>query len=363
VSAQKKKSAVVPQARLVVALVTMIVVLTGVLVGLVLQPSGYDNPPLAAEPALPNLIGRLPLMATEPEPPPYFDTIRPHDHPEATAESHDAYQPPEDARTPDPEPAAAASPPARKPDGELKLAIVIDDAGNNLQELQPYLEFPGQLTFAVLPQLRHSASAAELVRAHGHEVILHLPMAAISGKNPGPGAISAALSEAEIRTLMEHNFASISGAVGTNNHMGSAGTADDRIMDTVMAYLADTDKFFVDSRTTSSSVAAVYASKHGVPFMARDVFLDHDRDPDAIRSALRQGLAVARKQGHAVLIGHSSVREVARALLEVYPHLQEQGYEVVPLSELIPFDDSAGAVRLSRSPAATGVGSTEIATP
>ena len=243
----------------------------------------------------------------------------------------------------------------------MKLAIVIDDAGNNLQELKPYLEFPAPLTFAVLPQLHHSARAAELVRAHGHEVILHLPMTAVSGKNPGPGTISDELSEVEIRLLLELNFASISGAVGTNNHMGSAGTADDRIMDTVMAYLADTGKFFVDSRTTSSSVAAVYASKHGVPFMARDVFLDHDRDPAAIRNALRQGLAVARRQGHAVLIGHSSVREVAEALMEVYPHLQEQGYVVVPLSELVPLD--GGAVRLSHLPAAGGVGSTEFATP
>ena len=243
----------------------------------------------------------------------------------------------------------------------MKLAIVIDDAGNNLQELTPYLEFPGPLTFAVLPQLHHSARAAELARAHGHEVILHLPMTAVSGKNPGPGTISDELSEVEIRLLLELNFASISGAVGTNNHMGSAGTADARIMDTIMAYLADTGRFFVDSRTTSSSVAAVYASKHGVPFMARDVFLDHDRDPAAIRSALRQGLAVARRQGHAVLIGHSSVREVAEALLEVYPHLQEQGYVVVPLSELVPID--GGAVRLSHLPAADGAANTEFATP
>ena len=348
-----------PQARLVVALVTMIVVLTGILVGLVLRPP-YDNAPLGADTARPfsNLIERLKIPTTESEPPPYFGTIPEHASPAAEPSAADHQQ--GDARPPDPEPAPARQP-APSPAGAVKLAIVIDDAGNNLQELKPYLEFPGPLTFAVLPQLHHSARAAELVRAHGHEVILHLPMAAVSGKNPGPGAISDELSEVEIRLLLELNFASISGAVGTNNHMGSAGTADARIMDTVMAYLADNGKFFVDSRTTSSSVAAVYASKHGVPFMARDVFLDHDRDPAAIRSALRQGLAVAREQGHAVLIGHSSVREVAEALWEVYPHLQEQGYVVVPLSELVPID--GGVVRLSHLPAANGVGGTEFAIP
>ena len=62
-----------------------------------------------------------------------------------------------------------------------------------------------------------------------------------------------------------------------------------------------------------------------------------------------------------MLIGHSSVREVADALLEVYPHLQAQGYEVVPVSELVPFDGSA--IRLSRSQDTTGMGGTELATP
>ena len=84
-------------------------------------------------------------------------------------------------------------------------------------------------------------------------------------------------------------------------------------MNAVMAYLAESGKFFVDSRTTATSVAAPIAAKYGVPFMQRDVFLDHDRDPAAIRAALRDGLAVAREQGHAVLIGHASVATVCRS--------------------------------------------------
>lgn len=302
----KRPAAQVPQARLVVFLVTMIVVLTGILVGLLLRPpqSGAgEGAPAARRPAAPSRAA-LP-MGPEFEPPP--------------------------AARSEPSPAAPRSA-AKGP----QLAIVIDDAGNNLQELDPFLRFPAPLTFAVLPQLRHSAGAAELVRSHGHEVILHLPMAAVSGLYPGPGTISAELSDAEIRHLLERNFASIAGAEGTNNHMGSAGTSDPRVMDTVMAHLAALGKFFVDSRTTPTSVAAPYAAKYGVPFMQRDVFLDHDRDPQAIRAALQEGIEVAREQGHAVLIGHASVASVAEALFEVFPYLERQGYEVVPLSALFP---------------------------
>ena len=296
-----------------VFLVTMIVVLTGILVGLLLRPpqSGAGEGVAAARrPAAPSRAA-LP-MGPEFEPP-----------------------------APRSEPFPA---PPRSPAKGPQLAIVIDDAGNNLQELDPFLRFPAPLTFAVLPQLRHSAGAAELVRSHGHEVILHLPMAAVSGLYPGPGTISAELSDAEIRYLLERNFASIAGAEGTNNHMGSAGTSDPRVMDTVMAHLAALDKFFVDSRTTPTSVAAPYAAKYGVPFMQRDVFLDHDRDPQAIRAALQDGLEVARTQGHAVLIGHAAVAAVAEALFEVVPYLERHGYEVVPLSALFP---PGGADRLA----------------
>ena len=353
-----KSPALVPQARLVVALVTMIVVLAGILVGLLVRPPAYDyGRPTASANRTP--LARLiaPVAGMEPEPPPYHGTI-PGDQPQQQPPAGHIHSRPPAA---EPAPSATQATPIRAAPPGSRLAIVIDDAGNNLQELGPYLEFPAPLTFAVLPQLQHSARAAELIRSHGHEVILHLPMAAVSGIYPGPGTISAALSEAEIHHLLERNFASISGAAGTNNHMGSAGTADTRIMDTVMAYLADTGRFFVDSRTTSRSVADAYATKYGVPFMARDVFLDHDRSPAAIRSALSKGLEVARRQGHAVLIGHSSVSEVAEALFEVYPDLTRQGYVVVPLSELIPFDSTA--VRLSSQPSTSEQDGTVIATP
>ena len=326
----KRRPAQVPQARLVVFLVTMIVVLTGILVGLLLRPPESGATPVR------EVVFRLPFVTDRALP-----TVGPEFEPPPIS------TPP----APEPQPLPEAAPPTAAPPPQAagaRLAVVIDDAGNNLQELRPFLEFPAPLTFAVLPQLQHSARAAKLARSHGHEVILHLPMAAVSGLYPGPGTITAELSDGEIRSLLERNFDSITGAAGTNNHMGSAGTSDPRIMNAVMAYLAESGKFFVDSRTTPTSVAAPYAAKYGVPFMQRDVFLDHDRDPAAIRAALRKGLAVAREHGHAVLIGHASVTAVAEALFEVYPHLEGRGYELVPLSALFP---PGGAERVANGPA------------
>ena len=106
-------------------------------------------------------------------------------------------------------------------------------------------------------------------------------------------------------------------------------------MNAVMAYLSETGRFFIDSRTTSNTVAFQYAKKYRVPFLERDIFLDHDRSPVAIRQALQNGLRVAKETGHVVLIGHSSVTTLAEILLEKYPEIERQGHLIVPVSTLL----------------------------
>jgi hypothetical protein len=104
---------------------------------------------------------------------------------------------------------------------EGKIAVVIDDAGNNIGDLLPFLQFPYPLTIAVLPQLPHSREAAELSIEAGKEVILHLPMEAEGTIHPGPGTLYERDSREKIIQTMNKNFASVPGATGVNNHMGS----------------------------------------------------------------------------------------------------------------------------------------------
>ncbi|MDR1143679.1 MAG: divergent polysaccharide deacetylase family protein, partial [Spirochaetaceae bacterium] len=79
--------------------------------------------------------------------------------------------------------------PVQPPNRKGILALVIDDAGNNLRELDPFLAFPGPLTIAVLPGLPNSAEAARRIRnTAGKELFLHQPMEPLNGQDPGPGA-------------------------------------------------------------------------------------------------------------------------------------------------------------------------------
>jgi len=78
------------------------------------------------------------------------------------------------------------------------LIFVIDDVGYNLEELAPFLTFPGPLTLSVLPQLPDTRRAYQLITAAGKLAILHQPMEALAAINPGPGTIYATMSRSEM---------------------------------------------------------------------------------------------------------------------------------------------------------------------
>jgi hypothetical protein len=213
--------------------------------------------------------------------------------------------------------------------------VILDDAGYNLQELQPFLDLPGPLTIAVLPNLPHSAEAARRVLAAGKDLILHCPMEAEGSGNPGPGALRVGMSVSEIDGLLDSDFASVPGAIGMNNHMGSRATADPALMEAVLDYLKRHGLFFVDSRTTGRTVGPSIALKLGIPFLQRNVFIDDDRDEKAIDDAFTVAIREAQEQGAAVAIGHVQNRAVLDILRAGQRELADTGVRLARLEEIM----------------------------
>ena len=228
---------------------------------------------------------------------------------------------------------SGALPPA--PEGRGRLALVIDDAGNSLADLQPFIRAELKLTIAVLPGLAYSAESARLAQNRGKEVILHQPLEAVNGNALGPGGILTTDSPEVILETLDTNFASIPGLKGMNNHMGSLGTADPRVMDILMGFLAKQGIFFLDSRTTARTVAGEYAGGHGVPFASRDVFLDNVVEREAISARLEEGAHLALERGSAILIGHVHNNLVMEVVNAAFAGLEKRGLEFVFLSELV----------------------------
>jgi len=238
-----------------------------------------------------------------------------------------------------PVPVAAVISPATAPkDPEQNLGtlvFVIDDAGNNLRELEPFLVIPGPLTIAVLPGLPYSAEAAKRIREAGKEVILHQPMEAIGGQDPGPGAIYCGMGESEIRAILARNIAEVGPVKGINNHQGSKVTMDREAMKTILAFCAENKIYYLDSRTTAETVVPAVAAQMGIKIAERNIFIDNEQNKDSMRRYISGGLLRAQRSGLAVMIGHTWSPDLAPLLNEQFAVLAEQGYTIKTASDII----------------------------
>lgn len=251
----------------------------------------------------------------------------PHSQPAQTTPPKQTTQPVRTPNSTNPKKASEASPPVQpRPVHKGSLVFIIDDAGNNLRELEPFLRFPGPLTIAVLPGLPHSAEAARRIRAAGKEVFLHQPMEALGGQPPGPGAIYSGMSDEEIRFLLRKNTDEIGPIAGMNNHQGSKITMDAHIMEIVLEFCRDNGLCFLDSRTTADTQAPFAARQLGIKIGQRNFFIDNEQDRNSMSKYINDGFNFAQRNGSAVLIGHTWSAELGPLLLELYPRFAEQGY-------------------------------------
>lgn len=226
----------------------------------------------------------------------------------------------------------SAEPPAR----QKQIFIVIDDAGLVLSQTQQFIDIPVHLTMAVLPHQKQTTEVCKAIaRYQDKEIILHQPMEAYdANKNPGLGAIYSTTRPAQVASVLKRNLASVRGAVGINNHMGSRITENAQLMGAVLHYCKANDLFFLDSKTAYNSVVSRSAAKQHMHFEERHVFLDIQHDRDYVRRMWGNAIARARSEGYVIVIGHAWCAETAAAIRDSYQTLLNQGYTFHLLSEL-----------------------------
>lgn len=185
------------------------------------------------------------------------------------------------------------------------IGLIIDDLGNQLEAALETLKLPGPVACAILPHTPYAKMIAEKAHRQGKEVMLHLPMQSLNNRPLGLGGLGVDMTRAEIVKTVRENLNSIPHVVGINNHMGSLLTQQPQQMAWLMRELQKRgDLFFVDSRTTKRTIAKMMAHVFDVPVRKRDLFLDNERNPAAIRFQFQKLLSMARKNGSALGIGH-----------------------------------------------------------
>ncbi len=290
-------------------------------------PPGPPDDTVAEAPRVPRTFPREPQR---PSSPPYEEDLPyaegPDTRPDAPADAAGALPPlpPPGFRMPEPQ----AAPPG------TRVAVVIDDLGRSLGDLQALGDLGVPLSYAVLPFETLTPEVVEELSRRGEELLLHLPMEAAGDVDPGPGALLTRMGDRELIRGTRKALDAVPGAVGVNNHMGSMLSADEKSMRAVLSVLSERGLYFLDSRTSVETVGYRLASSLGIPSAERQVFLDRDVDPRRVTYQFRRLLELARLRGSAIAIGHPHPVTLEVLAREV-PRAVELGYELVPVSYLL----------------------------
>lgn len=219
--------------------------------------------------------------------------------------------------------------------GRPKIAFIMDDLGYDLAFFKELEDLDLSIVCSVLPLAPHTERISDAVRRRGWELMLHLPMEPkeYPRLNPGPGALRTDMEAREILCLLGDHLRQIPEVQGVNNHMGSRFSEDEEKMALVLNELKTRGLFYIDSRTTSRTVAVKVARRLGVPAASRSVFLDNDLSEEAMNFQMKRLLGIARHKGSAIGIGHPH-RETLKVLRGYLGKLKEE-VEIVKASDLV----------------------------
>ncbi len=220
--------------------------------------------------------------------------------------------------------------------GNYRIAIIIDDLGDNLEAAKELAQLKENVTFSILPEQRFTRETAELAKSSGKQVIVHLPLEPEprEGLAVDPKTIMTSMSPSKVESLFEEDVDSVPFAVGLNNHMGSKATANRALMIEILALTKWKGFFFIDSRTTAETQAYEIARELGVPTNFRSVFLDDEENIGYTEGQLNVLLKRMLEQGSAIAIGHpfpSTIEALRRRL----PEFERRGVKIVFVSHLV----------------------------
>ena len=216
------------------------------------------------------------------------------------------------------------------------IGLIIDDFGyRNDHVSNGFLKLPGKLTYAIIPGHDHSQLFSKKAYDAGYEIIVHMPMENI-GNTYGEEeyVLMSYFQDDEIRNRIRSAFENLPESVGLNNHQGSRGTADPRVMTLLAGVIKEKKKFFIDSRTASNSLAETTMRKYNVPTNKRNIFLDNELDEQKIKTQLLKLADVAEDKGIAIGIGHVKPQTLS-VLQKELPILEEKGFRFEFVSKLV----------------------------
>lgn len=199
------------------------------------------------------------------------------------------------------------------------------------------MALPGSVAYAILPHAPHTEKMSRIAFKNGKDILLHQPMQAeIMNKNEflGPGALTLNMTRKYFLETLEINMLAVPNLIGVNNHMGSLLTRHPEHMQWLMERIKSKRQFYVDSLTSEESVAVRLAKENNVPYLTRDIFLDHKQDRASIRKQFKELIKIAKRNGSALGIGHPHISTI-EVLSDVLQNVDKYGVRFVSIKSLL----------------------------
>lgn len=207
-----------------------------------------------------------------------------------------------------------------------KIALIFDDLGESLKDLEIIYSLHTPLTISVIPGLKFSKNIAYIASNCGFSVLIHLPLEPKNAKSYLSSKykfINSSLSKRDIDSLLRYYLNYIRLAIGVNNHMGSAATENPELMRQVLRALRQRNLIFIDSHTSLKSIACDIAKKEGVVCAYNEGFVDSVNNPLVMERKLRRLVRLAKKKGKIIIIAHPK-RNTLAVLKNKLPELKKE---------------------------------------
>ena len=211
-----------------------------------------------------------------------------------------------------------------------RVVIIVDDISHRWQ-LSKLKALPFKVTPSIFPPSKMNMKSHLLARGLKHFMV-HLPLESSSKQmNSLYKTLPSSASQKEIDARVAEIRRLFPNAKYINNHTGSRFTSNYLASKRLYRGLMKYGFKFVDSRTSKNTQIPKIAKEFRQKYIKSNLFIDNRININAISKEIRKALAIARRKGFVVMIGHPHP-ETFRALKKSRNLLKR--YEVIYIDEL-----------------------------
>jgi hypothetical protein len=217
------------------------------------------------------------------------------------------------------------------------LAVVIGGLGfNAAATTQAINELPPEITLSFVPYANNLQSWIDQARAHGHEVMLELPMEPFdsSADDTGPQTLLASATPQQNVAHLEQLLSLGAGYFGVTNYQGARFATSAQASQPIVQALKRRGLVFISSGIGQRTALSVEATRAGLTNTAADRIIDARREADAIDDQLLNLEALALQNQSAIGAGFAypvTMQQVGHWAADV----GSRGYQLAPVSAVL----------------------------